>query len=702
MVNEYDLKQEMTSNYRKSSSLFQQYWHEADQDMKMTSGQQDYLTQLMGTDYRNRRLLQFNKCLRIVNLIGGYQRKNRDVSICIPRENSDQDTADQFSGLLMWAMNQDKTYDKISDTFDSSVTTGLGLLRVWVDFREDTRNGEIRTSRIHYNQFLMDPYWRESDLSDCSWIWQRSYMSKDSIKSLLPQKYDSEVDKMNKVGKNTDGRFLYMPENQQTPGMDLFSYDEYWKRDYKVASRLLDTETGDVSSVPRKMDEEKLKFFLKMNPKVQIIKIKQPTVRLHVLVNDRLIYEEEEPYGLDVFPYVPFTCYHFPEVSSYSYRYQGVIRNIRDSQVELNIRRNKMLDILDSQINSGMIVKEDALVDPEDAFMTGQGRALFVKETSQIGDVQKIPPPDIPPGLFELQRILDDEMMSISGVTEELFGETDGKDTSGFMTQLRMGAGLVSLQTVFDRLRSSQKHLGEIFIKIIQANFSAGKVRRILNEEPTPQFQENEFQKYDCVVEEGLLTSTQRQLRFVQLLHLRESGIPVSSEELLESSTLQGKGKLIESIKKTEQEQAKQQQMQLQQQMEHQALLTRSVEAKAQNDFASAQERQGRTISNIGLYAERESEQIKNMASATLDNTKAMAEIANMEDDRLMKLARFVLELQKEQLAQPMDIDFKGVQTADILGDDIDAAKAKTELPQTQKKQQQAPQPQQPQQEQVV
>ena len=64
-----------------------------------------------------------------------------------------------------------------------------------MDFREDTKNGDIRTSRVHYNQFVMDPYWREMDLSDCNWIWQRTYMDKDTVKALLPSQYDSEIEK---------------------------------------------------------------------------------------------------------------------------------------------------------------------------------------------------------------------------------------------------------------------------------------------------------------------------------------------------------------------------------------------------------------------------------------------------------------------------------------------------------------------------
>ncbi len=314
--------------------------------------------------------------------------------------------------------------------------------------------------------------------------------------------------------------------------------------------------------------------------------------------------------------------------------------------------------------------------------------------------MQQVPAPQIPPSMFELTKMLDEEIMSIAGVNEELFGETDGKDTSGFMMQLRMGAGLTSIQNIFDRLRQSQRNLGNMFIRLMQENFSPGKVRRILNEDPSEQFRTQSFQKYDCEVEEGILTSTQRQMQFVQLLQLREMGIPVPTNILLEASTLQKKDELIKAIQAQEQQEAQMRQAQEAQQLQQQAILTRSYEAKAQNDFASAQERQGRTISNIGLYAERESEKAQNYAQASLDNVRAIKELIDMDDDRILKLARFVFEMQQAQQESTTGVEVKGARIADFVGKDVDVAKMKTEVPpsppQQQQQQQQLGQQQQP------
>ncbi len=679
------LKAEMDQRYRQAQPLQQQWWYEANQDLKLTVGQQDYYNQLFSANFRNQRTLQFNKLMRIINMIGGYQRKNRHTSTCIPIENSDNHTADQLTALMMWSMNRDDTYEKISDTFDGSNITGLNLMNVWMDYREDPENGDIRTTRVPYSAFIMDPYWKEPDLSDCEWIWQRRYLSKSQIVALVPDAKNDPTLKRPPSNQTSDGRFLYLPENRQTYNSSFYAYDEYWTREYKTVEKFFDKRTGEVVDIPKKMDEDRLNLFMRVNPSIEIIKAQKPTCKLNILVNDNEIWEETEPYGIEEYPYIPFLCYHYPEVEDYSWRYVGVPRNLRDSQVELNKRRNKFFDLLDSQINSGIIAKEDALVDPEDAFLSGQGRVLFLKETASMDDVREVTPPNIPQSWFELTKVLDEEIMSIAGATEELFGETDKSDTSGFMMQLRMGAGLTSLQNIFDRLRQSQRNLGTLFIKLMQANFSEGKVRRILNEDPSEQFGDTGFQKYDCEVAEGILTSTQRQMQFVQLLQLRGLEVPIPTKFLLEASTLQKKDELIAAIEEIEQQEAQVRQAQQIQELEQQALVTRSIEAKAQNDFASARERDGRTISNIGLYSERESEKLKNESQAVLDQVRAIKELAAMDDDQLMKRVQFVVNLQQLQKDMSSGVDLEGIAAADVVGKDIDLAKQQTEIPQKNK-----------------
>ena len=676
----------MDERWKESQPLWQQWWYEADLDTKIVTNQGDWWSSFFNVNYRNQKMLQFNKILRILNMVGGHQRNSRKATIVSAIENGSEVTADQLTKVMAWCMAQDDTYTKISDTFDGSNITGLNLIEAWMDFREDPENGKIVTSRLPYNSFLMDNYWTKSDLSDCDWIWTRRYQTRRQVLSLYP-KIEGDLPAMNGGYGAKDGRFQFLAQNWYQYQQEMYAYDEYWVRDYRKVKRILNTVTGNLEDFKGTRQDFEMQRLA--NPALDLITTTKPSVKLNVLINNNLVYEEAQPYGLDRFPHVPFTCYMYPEVQNYAYRYQGVPRNLRDAQIELNKRRNRMLDILDAQIQSGMIVKEDALVDPETAYKQGPGEVVFAKQTTNIQtDIMLVPPPQIPASTFQLSEMLDKDIMTMAGATEELFGQAaNGSDMSGFLTQLRMGAGLISWQGVFDRLNESQKSLGGIFLDLIQANFGVGKVQKIIQDQPSEEFFNQEYKKYNCIVAEGAMTDTQKQLEFVQALQLRQMGIPISSKFILEKSTIQGKMDIIQDIANQEQMQQKMQQMQQMQQVAHQEVLTRSIEAKTQNDFASATERDTRSIANIGLAKERSSQAMQDRAQANLDNAKAFKEMDQIDDARLMDMARFLLEVQKAQKEQSGGEEVDAVRSAKAATQDIQSVENATQTTDMRQKQ---------------
>src|SRR5579872_6930929 len=107
------------------------------------------------------------------------------------------------------------------------------------------------------------------------------------------------------------------------------------------------------------------------------------------------------------------------------------------------------------------LFKENALVNPKDVFLSGQGRGLALKEEAQMTDVQQIQSPQIPPTTIELSKMLGEEINQIAGVSEELLG-FDNKDTlSGFHSMLKQSASTTTLQILFDHLDRSIKLLGD-------------------------------------------------------------------------------------------------------------------------------------------------------------------------------------------------------------------------------------------------
>lgn len=655
---------ELDDFWKESQALWQQWWYEADLDTKMATGQQDYWNTFYNINYRNQKILMFNKILRIINMIGGYQRDNRLATIVSPADNDpDQgESADQLTKVISWIMRQDSTYEKISDCFDGSNICGLNLLHMWMDFREDPENGEIKSERIPFNSFLMDNYWTRQNLSDCDRIWTRRYITTRQLESLIPG-IKKDIPYLGKGYAAKDGKFQFLAQNWYQYSQEMYAYDEYWVRDYKEKKKLLDKRTGEV--VAWEGNNDQLRMLRQINPNVEIITANVPTIKLNVLVNNHLIYEEKEPYGLTRFPYVPYVAYHFPEVQNYSYRYQGVVRNIRDSQVELNRRRNRLLDILDAQVQSGLMVKEDALVNPEDAFFQGPGKVLYFKQSANLAtDQVQFQTPPVGAGWMELIQTIEKEIMDIVG-PEELFAQNMGaKEMTGILMKLKMGAGLVGLRNLFDRLNLAQMYTGDIMLEMALQNFSSGKLKSILGTEVTPLIEamtspENEmkglispFVKYNCTVEEGELTSTQRQLQFMQGLQMEQmfpGTIPKSY--FVEKSTLQGKKEILEYIEQEQQKQQQMQQAQMQLDMQQQQILTRSLEAKSQADFAAAGERKATAVQKIALAKQEASQAVHQRASAALENAKALKEIDELDENRLMKLADFILSVQERQKA---------------------------------------------------
>ena len=638
----------MEAFYAEAISINQSFWGEADIDTRFEAGDQSVLNDLYGNLPANAgRQFSFNRIRRVINMIDGYQRRNRKSTIVTPVENGDAVTADQFTKLLMWINQRENVLETISDAFHGSLVTGMNLMQVWIDYRSDPVSGNIKVDNCNYNSFLIDPYFRKQDLSDCNGLWKRSFLTKRECISLLP---DHEDEIIGLSGNDTrDNKFQFIPENYNYGMKNLLAYDEFYYRDYRSQLMLVDSQTGETMEWKGK-EKSALKAFLQMYPQVTTVKQDIPTVRVAIVVQGKVMYDGPNPLGIDQYPFVPVFSYYNPQIPYFPIRVQGVVRGLRDAQYLYNRRKVIELDNLESTVNSGWIYKENALVDPKSVFMTGQGRGIAVKAEAQMTDVQQIQSPQVPPTTIQLSEILAKEVQEISGINEELLGSAVD-DKAGILAMLRQGAGLTTLQILFDRLDCSQKLLGKLMIDTIQANFTPGKVKRIIEEEPTPQFYNKAFGSYDAAVEEGLNTTTQRQMQFAQLLHLREAGVNVPDEVLLEASTMQNKKDLMEAIEAQNQAQQQAEQEEKQVAMQEQQARTELAQARAIADRGLGLERVNRVVTNETQAIENLAEAQQSREAGYLNLIKSLKELDEMDLNqiqRLLEIDRYIKEQKTE------------------------------------------------------
>lgn len=654
-----DIQQLIEKRHDEWIQFNQTQWHEASLDTRAEAGDQDAFREVFGHSINNpQRMFSFNRMRRVANMITGHQRRNRRSTVIVPIENGDQATADQFTKLLKWNDAQAGVDHIISDAFHrGAVITGMNLLGVDLDYSNDPISGDMKVTQYDYNEFIIDPFFRNLDLSDCQGIFFRTFVTKNRAKALAPD-HVALIDELQPRGLR-DQNFMHLPESFTRTASERIAYDQFWYPAQRKRILLVDTETG--STMEWTGDDEELEEFKKQFPEVQVVNQDIPTINLAVLIEGKVIYNKRNPLNIDRYPFVPVVGYFNPQMPDYSLRVQGVMRGLRDAQFLYNRRKLIELDMLESQINSGWKYKVNALVDPRDIFLSGQGKGIAVKSTAAMEDVQKIEPAQVPPSMLEISRLMGQEISEISGVSEELLGAASD-DQAGILSMLRQSAGLTTLQLLFDNLDRAQKLLGSIRIKVIQNNWTPGKIQRILNQEPSDEFYTKNFGKYDAAVEEGFNTTTQRQLQFAQLLQLRNIGIDVPARTLVNAATVQGKDELIQAIEQQEQQAAQLQQQQTEAQVEQLRAQAQLAEARAIADRGLGIERISRVDENRALAIERVAQSQENRANARRDNDqallnfiKALQEIESTDLQNIEKLIRLSREVERPEFQRGIE-----------------------------------------------
>lgn len=625
------LKAMMDHFYTSSYPANAAYWQQGAIDKRFKVGDQTLWSMIYGDNqYFQSRRFFFNLIRRHINMICGHQRKNRKSTVTIPIHQGDDSLSDDYNGVLKWSENRDGFQEYLSQAFEGACDTGCSLLHLYPDYTLDPVSGDLFTDQVSYNNFLIDPYFRKQDLTDCSFVWRRRWVNKQAAKALMPGQA-AEIERMKPSGCK-DGRFPLQAELINLDTNQLFAYDEFHYRTDREATFVLDPKTGE--GVEWEQEDEDaddlMERTLAQQPWLVVTKKRVPTVKLVVVLGGRTLYHGENLLKIDSYPFVPTLCYHEPDIQSYAWRMQGIVRNLRDAQYLYNMRKVIELDILQSQINSGWIYPVDVVTDPKAFRQTGQGFLIPLKAGHSPEEIKRIDPPGIPESMMALSQSLSEDITKISGVNEELLGAATD-DKSGILSMLRQGAGLVTLQTIFDKLDYTQRLYGSIRLQAIRKLFSKGKVRNILGHDADERFWTSHSLKYSIAVEEGNYSTSQRQMELQQLLHFRETGMPIADKSILKAAFITNKNEVIKEMEEAQQQQQQQAQAQAQQQQEIDQSKIAASYAKAKSDLArekdlmaSAQQK----IVEIGtLQAKAEHE----MTEADLNIVKMMIELEDMD-----------------------------------------------------------------------
>lgn len=639
------LRQSMHKNYTDCINILQTQWYQADLDQRFAMGDQDIWGQLFpGVATYRRKIFNFNIINPIIQAVTGQQRQSRKTSICIPVQNGMQKTADQFTKCLYHIHNQSGAYQVYSDAFEQgALTQGIGFLGIYNDLSDDPVSGDIKVRYLDFKSVLVDPFFRKHDMSDCRFFWTRQFFDKKEASLFYPKFADEILGLPN--GTYRDDKFYYMPEVYQIQFPNMIAFDEYWYLSSREATFLIDTETQECQEFSG--DEEDLRVIQStFKNRLKIVKKPKPTVRRTILLNDKVLVDEPNPYGIDRYPYVPLLGYFTPDSPYYAYKFRGMVRDMRDAQYLFNRRKVADLDILESQ-QQGLKVRQGALVTPEDGLNQGNGRMLVYKKEYQSSDIEpmQIVPPS--PVMLQMEEMLMTTAHRIAGIDPSAMG-IDVDDKAGIITMMRQAATARNLQRLFDQLDEAQRLAGQIMVEMIQKNWTFGKVKQIIGEDPTSEFDNKAFFKYGCKIIQGALTETQQQLQLQQLLYFRETTqIPIPSKLILECAILQNKDQLIEAVEAEEKQRAEQAQQMQQIQMQQLQVEMQTKIAYAHSQEGLAQERLAKIQLDKALNAERIQRAEEDRTGGVLNLVKAIKELQSIDLEHLQKYIGIMQQLEE-------------------------------------------------------
>jgi len=520
-------------------------------------------------------------------------------------------------------------HEQKSKAKELAAISGMVLAQPFLDYTNgDQAQGEVKLKIWEYNSFLVDPYFRNPDMSDAQFVWCQEYISKHEAESRFPEKQEN-IRPMSGTPQRY-GSFYFLPENYNMARNDLMvlSYVWYkWKRKKKRLYSRTRNQFFDFAG-----DDGHLEQILYSIPDMEEVIVDAPCWKLAVVLNDQLMFQGDNPLGFDGCPFVPYYWNYEPHINYHDLRVRSLVRTMRDPQFLFNHKVITNNDIAAATINAGWKRKVGAVANEDNLKKTGQGWDVLINEGYELTDCEKIIPTAVPESDLALAEQMSSLIFKTSGIDLENWSGQNDKQISSLTLLMKQAANLMVFQKYFDQWDFADKLLGDLLLQIPLNNWNAEKVGLYIGEEPSAHFYSRIFAKYQVIVEESDLTPTQQNLQAQQMMDMNTafSREVFPPSMIIPKLNITGKAEVIQFLQQQEEQmQAVQGEATNIQHAFEEAKLKELISKSAAN-LATARERHGRAEADIGLFEERLSEITQNRAMATKLKMEALEKMMDV------------------------------------------------------------------------
>ncbi len=614
--------------YSKFQPIEQSRWSQANIDTLFYAGNQSFINRNLNfSPGITANQYYFNLVQQPINMVTGYQRQHRKSIVYQASDGADPHTTDQYTRLMMNVCQKEGIHEQYSKSCELAAVAGMNLIQPYLDFTgDDPAQGQLKLKVWEYSSFLVDPFFRDPSMSDAQFVWCQEYISK----RVAEERFPGQIQNIRPMTGTPQryGNFYFLPENHNLSRNDLMVLSYVWYRWTKKKKRLYSRKRNQFFDFSEK--NANLEAILYNIPDMEVVTVDSPCWKVAVVLNDQMMFQGTNPlWDGPECPFIPNYWNYDPHVNQPELRSRSLIFPMRSSQFLFNYKIIQNNDIAAATINAGWKRKIGAVANEDNLKKSGQGWDVIINQGYEMTDVEKIIPSAVPESDLALAQQMADLVFKTSGIDLENWSGQQDKQISSLTLLMKQAANLLPFQKYFDQWDMSLKLVGERMLQIAMQNWSEEKVGIMLGEEPSEHFYSKIFAKYNTVVEEGLLTPTQRNLQAQQMLDINmtfgREVIPPSM--IIKDMNIQGKAEIMQFLQQQEQQTASMQQEQLQVQHAFEHAKLQELMSKAAANIARAREDHSRSESNLGLYEERLSMIERNRAMSLKEKQAALASL---------------------------------------------------------------------------
>ena len=524
-------------------------------------------------DDQGRPALTINTILPTINAVLGEQTTRRMDIAFKPRGRGQQEIADVLTKLFMQISDNNKMDWIESQVFSDGLIQDRGWFDVRIDF-DDHIQGEVRVTPKDPLDILIDPDAKEYDPRTWNEIFESKWMTLDEIEEQYGQdkadKLRITVEQGSQLGTDSveyeeqrygdtaasveynQGNTTNPEENRTLRSIRVIERQYY---QLKECMYYVDSVTGDMREIPYNWSKKKRENFADQFG-LEILTKHMKKVRWTTTADLVVLHDEWSPY--DTFTLVPYFPYWRRG------RPFGMVRNLISPQEQLNKISSQELHIVNTTANSGWIVETGSLngMTADDLEEHGAETGLVLEFNRGSSPPAKIPPNQIPTGLDRISQKAAINIKTISGISDAMLG-TDSPEVSGVAIQAKQNRGAMMIQVPLDNLTKTRQYLAEKVLNLVQAYYTEERLIQITDE--TDPLKRRMPMKVNEITPEGMIindltlgeydvgTAPARdnfeEIQFAEAIALRQVGVPIPDDLIVEYSHLARKGEIAQRIR---------------------------------------------------------------------------------------------------------------------------------------------------------